>query len=118
MNDCRICRLDEGQQVILRSDAVTFLQNEKEQGALRGSSVIIPVRHAETLFDLTPAEVDATFVLLKHVKAWMDGEYHPDGYNVGWNCGAVGGQTAMHAHLHVIPRFPEEPRPGAASGKG
>jgi histidine triad (HIT) family protein len=42
----------------------------------------------------------------------MDERYHPDGYNVGWNCGAVGGQIAMHAHLHVIPRFRQEPYAG------
>ena len=107
-----MCRVDEAQRVILRNDAVIFLQNEKEQGALRGSGVIIPVRHAETVFDLTPEEVDATFVLLKYVKAWMDEQYHPDGYNVGWNCGAVGGQLAMHAHMHVIPRFRQEPYAG------
>src|SRR5262249_25238465 len=101
-----------GQQAILRHDTVLFLQNETEQGALRGSGVIIPVRHAETVFDLTPTEIDATFVLLKRVKAWMDEQYHPDGYNVGWNCGAVGGQLAMHAHMHVVPRLPQEPSAG------
>jgi diadenosine tetraphosphate (Ap4A) HIT family hydrolase len=103
-----MCRLDDSpdQKVILRNDTVIFLQNEKEQGALRGSGVIIPVRHAETVFDLTPAEIDATFVLLKHVKAWMDE------HNVGWNCGAVGGQIAMHAHMHVVPRFRQEPYAG------
>ena len=77
-----------------------------------GSGVIIPVRHAETVFDLTPAEVGATFVLLEQVKAWMDERYRPDGYNVGWNCGTVGGQIAMHAHMHVIPRFRQEPYAG------
>ena len=114
VSDCSMCGLDEtsDQKVILRNDTVIFVQNEKEQGALRGSGVIIPVRHAETVFDLTPAEIDATFGLLKHVKTWMDEQYHPDGYNVGWNCGAVGGQIAMHAHMHVIPRFRQEPYAG------
>ena len=106
-NDCDFCRLDANadQRVILRNDTVLFLQNEKAQGALLGSGVIIPERHAETVFDLTPEEVDATFVLLKHVKSWMDEHYHPDGYNVGWNCWTVGGQITMHAHMHVMPRY-------------
>lgn len=98
--------------IILANDTALFLQNEKEQGALRGSGVIIPVRHAVTVFDLTRDEVWATFALLKHVKAWMDEHYHPDGYNVGWNCGVVGGQIAMHAHMHVMPRFRQEPYAG------
>ena len=113
-NDCDFCRLDANadQRVILRNDTVLFLQNEKAQGALLGSGVIIPARHAETVFDLTPEEVDATFVLLKHVKSWMDEHYHPDGYNVGWNCWTVGGQITMHAHMHVMPRFRQEPYAG------
>jgi diadenosine tetraphosphate (Ap4A) HIT family hydrolase len=109
-----MCRLSENpdQKLIFGNGTVMFLQNEKEQGALRGSGVIIPVRHAETVFDLKPEEMAATFALLKDVKAWMDERYRPDGYNVGWNCGAVGGQIAMHAHLHVIPRFRQEPYAG------
>jgi diadenosine tetraphosphate (Ap4A) HIT family hydrolase len=99
-------------QIIFRHETVLFVQNEKFQGALRGSGVIIPVRHAETVFDLTPEEIDATFTLLKTVRAWMDDRYRPDGYNVGWNCLAVGGQIDMHAHMHVIPRFRQEPYAG------
>jgi hypothetical protein len=39
----------------------------------------------------------------------------PDGYNIGINIGAAGGQTIPHAHLHVIPRYAgdvEDPRGG------
>jgi diadenosine tetraphosphate (Ap4A) HIT family hydrolase len=113
-HDCGLCHPDGNpdNRVIFRHDAVLFVQNEKEQGTLRGSGVIIPVRHAETVFDLAPQEIAATFALLKLVKAWMDEQYHPDGYNVGWNCGAVGGQIDMHAHMHVIPRFRQEPYAG------
>src|SRR5262245_12705159 len=78
-NACAFCHLSENsdQRIIFGNATVLFLQNEKEQGALLGSGVIIPVRHAETLFDLTQAEVCATFELLKHVKAWMEDMYHP-----------------------------------------
>ena len=112
--ECDLCHLNEhaDQKVVLRRPTVLFLQNEKEQGALLGSGVIIPVRHAETVFDLTREEIDATFALLADVKAWMDERFHPDGYNVGWNCGAAGGQIAMHAHMHVIPRFRQQPYAG------
>jgi diadenosine tetraphosphate (Ap4A) HIT family hydrolase len=111
---CPLCRFSDNpdQQVICSNEMVVFLQNEKEQGALFGSGVIIPVRHAETVFDLTPDEVRATFALLAEVKGWMDERYRPDGYNVGWNCWAVGGQSVMHAHMHVVPRFRQEPYAG------
>jgi diadenosine tetraphosphate (Ap4A) HIT family hydrolase len=112
--DCPLCHVDQDprQEIVLSRPLVVFLQNEQEQGALYGSGVIIPVRHAETVFDLTEEEIRATFALLRDVKAWMDQQYGPDGYNVGWNCGAAGGQTSMHAHMHVIPRFRQEPYAG------
>jgi diadenosine tetraphosphate (Ap4A) HIT family hydrolase len=79
---------------------------------LVGSGVIIPIRHAATVFELTSAELRDTFMLLQAVKARIDETHHPDGYNIGWNCGAVAGQEIMHAHLHVIPRFKDEPYAG------
>lgn len=29
----------------------------------------------------------------------------PDGFNIGINCGEAAGQTIMHFHCHVIPRY-------------
>ena len=57
-------------------------------------------------------ELIATFQLLAVGKGWMDRTFAPDGYHVGWNCEATGGQTLMHAHMHVIPRFRQEPLAG------
>lgn len=39
------------------------------------------------------------------MKASLDREFHPDGYNVGFNVDEAAGQTVMHFHLHVIPRY-------------
>ena len=58
------------------------------------------------------AELTATFRLLATVKTWMDDTVAPDGYNIGWNCGTTGGQEVFHAHMHVIPRFRQEPLAG------
>jgi diadenosine tetraphosphate (Ap4A) HIT family hydrolase len=103
---------DPDQQVLCRNAIVVFLENKRTQGVLLGSGVIIPVRHAETVFDLTGDEWQATFSLLSEAKAMIDARYRPQGYNIGWNCGVVGGQEVMHAHLHVIPRFQREPYAG------
>ena len=97
---------------MLRDDLVVFLQARRHQGALTHSGIIIPVAHRETVFDLREEEILATFRLLARVKAWMDATVAPDGYNVGWNCGRVGGQEVFHAHMHVIPRFRQEPLAG------
>ena len=62
--------------------------------------------------------------LLDVVKEQLDAEFHPDGYNVGFNAGEAGGQTVAHLHLHVIPRYRgdvEDPRGGirhVIPGKG
>ena len=97
---------DDRQQIILQNDLCLFIQ--QEQSVLIGSGCIIPKAHRETPFDLTREEWDSSFDLLHQVKALLDERHAPDGYNIGWNVGAVGGQTIFHVHLHVIPRFADE----------
>ncbi len=72
----------------------------------------MPRAHRPSAFDLTTGELISTFSLLTEVKALIDGQYNPRGYNLGWNCGAIAGQTVFHAHLHVIPRYDSEPYAG------
>ncbi|EKM93498.1 histidine triad (HIT) protein [Stutzerimonas degradans] len=64
------------------------------------------------MFDLAENEWKSTYDLLRRVKNMIDTEFNPDGYNVGWNVGQTGGQTVFHAHLHVIPRYKDEPLAG------
>ena len=48
-------------------------------------------------------------------KRYLDEKYKPDGYNVGINCEDAAGQTVMHLHIHLIPRYDgdmENPRGG------
>jgi diadenosine tetraphosphate (Ap4A) HIT family hydrolase len=97
-------------QVILENNYCVFFR--QPEPVLIGSGLIIPKQHRETVFDLTAAEWQATFTLLHQVRTLIDQQYAPDGYNLGWNCGQVGGQEIFHAHLHVIPRFEDEPLAG------
>lgn len=100
------------------NDECTPLENELslfidlKHAILQGSGIIVPRTHRQSVFDLTPEEITSTFSLLAEVKAFLDAEYKPQGYNLGWNCGAVAGQTVFHAHLHVIPRYTSEPYEG------
>jgi histidine triad (HIT) family protein len=113
--ECSLCsyKTDPDQNVIFENDLAVYTQKEKYQGSLKYSGVIIPKAHKETVFDMTEDEILASFELLHKVKDWIDSKYQPDGYNIGWNCGKVGGQLELHAHLHVIPRFKQEPLAGA-----
>jgi len=97
-------------QVVLENTHCLFLP--LAEPVLIGSGLIIPREHRETVFDLTAGEWRATFALLRQVKALLDQRYAPAGYNIGWNCGLVAGQEVFHAHLHVIPRYRDEPFAG------
>jgi diadenosine tetraphosphate (Ap4A) HIT family hydrolase len=111
MNGCPFCSDSVKQnEIILENDLCLFLQ--REEAVLIGSGLIIPRAHRETAFDLTNAEWNTTYALLQKVKSHLDRLYHPAGYNLGWNSGAAAGQEVFHAHLHVIPRYLDEPYVG------
>lgn len=110
-NDCLFCSpsfLQEG--AVLQNELCVFPQRSEE--ILIGSGLIVPRAHRDTVFELTPEEWQATYDLLHSVREKLDHDWQPDGYNLGWNCGGVAGQEIFHAHLHVIPRFKDEPLAG------
>jgi diadenosine tetraphosphate (Ap4A) HIT family hydrolase len=71
----------------------------------QGHTLILPKRHIETLFEATDAELLALGEGIRAMKTQLDALYHPAGYNVGNNNGAAAGQTIMHLHVHLIPRY-------------
>ncbi|MBI4817499.1 MAG: HIT domain-containing protein [Deltaproteobacteria bacterium] len=80
-----------------------------------GHTLIVARRVVATWFDATREEQVAMLELIDVVKRALDAELKPDGYNVGFNAGADAGQTVMHLHVHVIPRFHgdmDDPRGG------
>jgi diadenosine tetraphosphate (Ap4A) HIT family hydrolase len=70
-----------------------------------GHTLIVPRRHVATWFDATREEQLAILELADQVKAQLDAEFQPAGYNLGLNAGEAAGQTVPHLHLHLIPRF-------------
>ena len=80
-----------------------------------GHLLLVPRRHVSDYFDTTEAEKQALQELLERGKSLLDGEKSPDGYNFGVNCGQAAGQTVMHVHVHLIPRYDgdmDDPRGG------
>lgn len=111
MNDCIFCNhLAARTEIILENALCVFLQ--REETVLIGAGLIIPRAHHETIFDLTLEEWNATREMIHQAKNLLDKTYQPDGYTLGWNCGEAGGQHVFHAHLHVIPRYKDEPFAG------
>jgi diadenosine tetraphosphate (Ap4A) HIT family hydrolase len=58
-----------------------------------------------SFFETTEEERQAILKLLDEMKAILDREHKPDGYNIGINNGPAAGQTVMHLHMHLIPRY-------------
>lgn len=80
-----------------------------------GHALIVPRRHEPDFFSLSAEEQAAVIALVNPVRTVLDREFSPDGYNLGVNAGRAAGQTIMHTHLHVIPRYSgdvPEPRGG------
>ncbi|GEO68211.1 HIT family protein [Levilactobacillus acidifarinae] len=70
-----------------------------------GHLLIVPKAHYATYFDVPVTTRQAMDELLFQAKALLDQTYHPAGYNIGINVNPTGGQTVMHAHIHLIPRY-------------
>jgi diadenosine tetraphosphate (Ap4A) HIT family hydrolase len=65
-----------------------------------------PKRLVATWFDATREERLAILDLIEEAKTALDRRTpFPDGYNTGFNAGVAAGQTVMHLHVHVIPRY-------------
>lgn len=102
----------EGTRSFENDSMVATMSNTQKNGTIQGSYVIIPKSGVGSPFELSDKEWTDTKLLLKELKNYLDETYHPDGYNIGWNVGEVAGQHVAHAHLHVIPRFADEPLAG------
>lgn len=70
-----------------------------------GHTLLIPRRHVASLLGLTIVEWVELGQLLTETRAALAAEFQPDGFNIGVNDGAAAGQTVMHLHLHLIPRY-------------
>ena len=79
---------------------------------LPGSGVAVPVAHLASPFDFRAEEWVALGDVLAKAKAAWDERLAPDGYGLYWTSfpAADSDVARMHAHLHVVPRFEDEPR--------
>ncbi|MCT8136802.1 HIT family protein [Anaerobacillus sp. CMMVII] len=112
--NCPFCNpeKDTEQNIVFENETCYFLQHNLQQDVLEGCGVIVPKKHRVHAFELTKEEWNDTYELLQSAKEFLDGKYSPNGYTLGWNVGEVSNQSIMHSHLHVIPRYSDEPLAG------
>jgi diadenosine tetraphosphate (Ap4A) HIT family hydrolase len=110
--DCPFCNLDNSKIVLSNSHAAAFYDGFPVSP---GHSLIIPKRHIVSFFEASREEQATLLDLLADMREILVKERNPDGFNIGINDGATAGQTIMHLHIHLIPRYTgdmDDPRGG------
>jgi len=97
---CPFCNISDA---LLRNDLVCAVFDKHPVNP--GHVLIVPVRHVANYFGTTRDEKLAMLELLERAKVLVDEKFAPAAYNVGINIGETAGQTIMHAHMHLIPRY-------------
>jgi diadenosine tetraphosphate (Ap4A) HIT family hydrolase len=70
-----------------------------------GHTLVIPKRHVASFFSTTAEERAELFSLLDWCRSELIARHNPDAFNIGINDGKAAGQTVMHLHIHLIPRY-------------
>lgn len=102
MSNCLFCKYDKTQYIAENQLAVAIFDHFPVN---EGHALIIPKRHFADFFEATEEEVVKIYSLVHEVKQIIDNKYKPTGYNLGINIGEDAGQTVMHLHVHLIPRY-------------
>ena len=97
---CELCSRHE----VLLENALAYVRGDNNSLS-RGHVLIIPKRHVASFFDMTAEEQSAVLALLSEIQKSIQKQHSPDGYNIGVNVGKAGGQSRMHVHMHLIPRY-------------
>jgi histidine triad (HIT) family protein len=108
--DCLFCKILDGAlpASIVDEDerTVAFMDINP---ATRGHALVIPRNHTRDLLTIDPEELAATTVAAQRLAARAKDRLGADGVNVLNCCGEAAWQTVWHFHLHVIPRYADDP---------
>jgi histidine triad (HIT) family protein len=110
MNDCLFCGIVTGdvpsQTIDSDERTVSFMDINP---ATPGHALVIPRKHSADLLEIDPDDLDATAEAAQRLARRMKGVLDADGINVLNACGSAAWQTVFHFHLHVIPRYEDDP---------
>lgn len=100
--NCPFCTFDTSRIIASNNHAIAIRDGFPIS---EGHTLIIPKRHIASLFEATSEEQVALLDLLGLARQQLLDELKPDGFNIGLNDGTAAGQTVMHLHIHLIPRY-------------
>lgn len=113
MKECFFCNCINNKDYLLENNYA--IARFDDFPVNNGHLEVIPKRHIKDWWETTKEERIAIFELIDAAKKIIDEKYAPDGYNIGMNLGEYAGQSIMHLHVHLIPRYKgdvESPRGG------
>ena len=108
--DCIFCAIVAGEapaEVIDQDDHTVTLMDINP--ATRGHALVIPRDHAEDLLAISEEDLQHTAVAAQRIAKRMEAALEPDGFNLINACRAAAWQTVFHFHIHVIPRYEDDP---------
>src|SRR5436190_17027815 len=109
-NDCLFCGIVAGEvpAQIVDSDehTVAFMDINP---ATRGHALVVPREHSIDLMDIDDVGLERTMVAARRLARRVDAALGPDGFNILNSCRPAAWQTVFHFHLHVIPRYDDDP---------
>jgi len=97
---CELC----APQSVLSENELAYVRADNHTLS-RGHVLVVPKRHVADFFAMTPQEQVAVLELLRGAERLIRAEHSPDGFNIGVNIGKAAGQSRMHVHVHLIPRY-------------
>lgn len=103
---CIFCKIINGEipsfKIYETNDLVAFLDISQ---ATKGHTLIVPKKHAENLLALDDETLKKVSSAQKEVANILSKKLGTNNFNFINNCGSVAGQSVMHVHFHVIPRY-------------
>jgi histidine triad (HIT) family protein len=108
--DCLFCGIVAGEvpAEIIDSDehTVAFMDINP---ATRGHALVVPRKHAADLIEISDEDLEHCVVAARRLALRMRETLRPDGFNLINACGAAAWQTVFHFHIHVVPRYADDP---------
>ena len=106
MENCIFCKIAAGEipsNTIYEDDSFRVILDLGP--ATKGHALVLPKNHYADLFEIPEETLAGAAVTAKKVAALMKKTLFCDGLNLVQNNGEAAGQTVMHFHLHIIPRY-------------
>lgn len=106
MSDCLFCKIASGEYT-----SATIFENHEFRVILdkfpsgKAHTLILPKEHFDDIYDMDADTAGKIFALATEVARAIKIVTKCEGLNIIQNNGAIAGQTVMHFHLHLIPRY-------------